>query len=95
MTPLNQTSSVEWHAAPQVSQVRAIMRMLAILKNIGNFPLITVCTGNTTPNDFERFCATPHLGRHFEIASNMEVVPSAPKDGQQMKKTCRIGKLEI
>lgn len=57
MTPLNQTSNFKWYAA---SQVRAIMKMLAILKNAGNFSLITVYTGNTNLNDLERFCTTRH-----------------------------------
>lgn len=60
MTPLNQTSNLEWYAAFQVT---AIMRMLAILKNVGNFSLIIAYTGNTIPNDSERVCTTlPYLG---------------------------------
>lgn len=60
MTPLNQSSTVEWYAA---SQVRAIMRTVAILKNAGNSSLIIVYTINTTPNDAERLCTPlPYLG---------------------------------
>lgn len=60
MTPLNQTSNFEWYAAFQVT---AIMRMLAILKNVGNFSLIIVYTENSTPNDLETLCTTlPYLG---------------------------------
>lgn len=60
MTSSNQISKLEWYAAFQVT---VIMRMLAILKNVGNFSLIIAYTGNTIPNDSERFCTIlPYLG---------------------------------